>query len=230
LYTYNETSTAVANPLREIAPLVRDHGALLLVDAVSAAAGLPIEMDAWGLDFVLSGSQKCWMCPPGLAIMAVGPRFWAASERAGFPRFFWDLERARKAAAKGDTPTTAPLTMIYALKAACDMIEEEGLENVYARHRRLADLVRRGVQEIGYRLFSDPRFASDTVTAAVPPEGVAAPDVIKRMRSDYGIEIAGGQAHIKDAIIRIGHMGWVHEPELERTLEALGAVTAALRG
>lgn len=228
LYTYNETSTGVANPLAEVGPVVRAHGALLLVDGVSAVAGLPLEMDAWGVDLVLSGSQKAWMCPPGLVIIAAGPRVWESYERASFPRFFWDLGDARRAAAEGNTPTTAPLTLLYALKAACDLIEAEGLEAVYARHRRLGDLTRRGVQEIGYRLFADPAYASDTVTAAVPPEGVAVRDVVARMRQEHGITIADGQGPIKDRIIRIGHMGWVHEPEIERTLAALDAVTNSL--
>lgn len=228
LYTYNETSTAVANPLASVARLVREHGALLLVDGVSAVAGLPLDMDNWGVDLILSGSQKAWMCPPGLVIVAVGPRVWEAYRRAEFPRFFWDLQTAVKQGAQGNTPTTAPLTMLYALKAACDMIEAEGVDAVYARHRRLGEMVRSGVQELGYRLFSNPEYASDTVTAAVPPEGVGAPDVIKAMRSEFGIEIAGGQAHIRDVIIRIGHMGWTHEPELARTLEALDRVTERL--
>ncbi|MDI3339066.1 MAG: alanine--glyoxylate aminotransferase family protein [Sphaerobacter sp.] len=229
LYTYNETSTGVANPLAEIGPLVRAHGALLLVDGVSAVAALPLEMDAWGVDLILSGSQKAWMCPPGLVILALGPRVWEAYARASYPRFFWDLDAARRAAAEGNTPTTAPLTLLYALQAACDMLEAEGLEAVYARHRRLGALVRRGVQELGYRLFADPAYASDTVTAAVPPEGVAVRDVVERLRREFGIEIAAGQGPLKDAIIRVGHMGWVHEPELERTLAALAAVTKSQR-
>jgi aspartate aminotransferase-like enzyme len=229
LYTYNETSTGVTNPLQDIGPLVRRQGALLLVDAVSAAAGVPIEMDRWDVDFILSGSQKAWMCPPGLVIMGIGPRVWKAYERSSYPKFFWDLKTAVKNAAKGDTPTTAPLTLLYALKAACDMIEAEGLENVYARHAKMGAIVREGVTELGYRLFADEEYASDTVTAMLPPEGLSQPDIINRMRTQQGTEIAGGQAHINDTVLRIGHMGWVHEPELRRTLEALGKVTQRLQ-
>ena len=229
LYTYNETSTGVTNPLAEIGPIMRDHGALLLVDGVSAVAGVPLQMDAWGVDLILSGSQKAWMCPPGLTIVAVGPRVWDAYRRADYPRFFWDFAQYRKAADAGNTPTTGPLTMLFALKAACDLIEGEGLPNVYARHHRLGELVRHGLAGLGYRLFADPAYASDTVTAALPPEGVRVPELIKAMRAGYGIEVAGGQAHMANELLRIGHMGWVHEPELERTLEALGGVTAELR-
>ncbi|HET9015984.1 MAG TPA: alanine--glyoxylate aminotransferase family protein [Thermomicrobiaceae bacterium] len=229
LYTYNETSTGVTNPLAEVGPLVRDHGALLLVDGVSAVAGLPLEMDAWGVDLVLSGSQKAWMCPPGLVILAIGSRVWDAYRRADYPRFFWDFAAYKKAADAGNTPTTGPLSMLFALKAACDIIEAEGLANVYARHHRLGQLVRDGLAGLGYHLFADPAFASDTVTAALPPRGVTVPAVIKAMRARFGIEVAGGQAHMADELLRIGHMGWVHEPELTRTIAALGEVTADLK-
>jgi aspartate aminotransferase-like enzyme len=221
LYTYNETSTGVTNPLAEVGPLVRAHGALLLVDAVSAAAGLPLEMDRWGVDLALSGSQKAWMCPPGLVIIAFGSRVWDAYKRSSFPRFFWDFGPAVRYAAKGETPMTAPETLLYALKAACDMIDGEGLDAVYARHARLGELVRQGLQELGFRPFANPAFASNTVTAVRPPEGLDAPAIIAEVRRGSGIVLAGGQGAYTNEIIRVGHMGWVHEPELRRTLGAL---------
>jgi len=224
LYTYNETSTGVANPLREVAAIVRQHGALLLVDAVSAVAGMPLEMDAWGVDLAFSGSQKAWMCPPGLVIVGVGPRVWEAASRAGFPRAFWDLEEYRAQARQGDMPSTAPLSLIYALDAAVSLIEQEGLEHVYARHARLAALFRDGARKVGYRLFADPAYASPTVTALVPPDGISADDVVRTLRERFGIEINDGQGKLKGHIVRVGHMGWVHEPELQRTIEALSAV------
>jgi aspartate aminotransferase-like enzyme len=230
LYTYNETSTGVTNPLRQIVPLVRDHGALLLVDAVSAVAGIPLEMDAWGVDLVLSGSQKAWMCPPGLAILAFGPRVWDAYQHADYPRFFWDFGALKTAVDQGSTPATPPLTLLYALKAACDMLESEGMEAVFGRHERLGSLVRDRIERLGYSLFVDRAYASNTVTAAVPPDGLRTTEIVRQMRTRFGIEIAGGQARLKDRIVRIGHMGWVHEPELERTLDALGTVTRGMRG
>lgn len=229
LYTYNETSTGLANPLHDIGPVVRDRGPLLLVDAVSAAGGIPIEMDAWGVDLVFSGSQKAWMCPPGLVIIGVGERVFEAYPSAKYPRFFWDLKTAAERAKEGMTPTTSPLTLIFALKAAADMIDAEGLENVYARHAKLGAYVRRGVAELGYRLIAEEEYVSDTVTAATPPDGVGAPDVIAGMKSQFGIDIGGGLGKMQGQAIRIGHMGWVHQPELERTLEALSTVTDSLR-
>src|SRR5688572_23141424 len=131
---HNETSTGVTNPLRELAAIVKEHGALVVVDAVSAAGALPLEVDAWGIDFVFSGSQKAWMCPPGLLIAAAGPRAWAAYERSTYPRFFWDIGDAREMANVGMTPTTPPLSAIYAFHAALQMIGEEGIDNVWRRH------------------------------------------------------------------------------------------------
>jgi aspartate aminotransferase-like enzyme len=229
LYTYNETSTGVANPLHEVGPVVRDHGALLLVDAVSAAGGIPMEMDAWGIDMIFSGSQKAWMCPPGLVIIGVGARAFEAYEQSKYYRFFWDLKVAAERAKEGMTPTTSPLTMLFALKAAADMIDAEGLEQVYARHARLGAFVRRGVAELGYRMIAEEEYVSDTVTAITPPDGVDAGKVIELMKSEHGIDIGGGLGKLQGKSLRIGHMGWTHQPELERTLTALSEVTDKLR-
>lgn len=228
LYTYNETSTGIANPLIDIGPKVREHGALLIVDGVSAVAGMPLEMDDWDVDIVLSGSQKAWMCPPGLVILGLGERVWDFVKEASYPRFFWDFEAAAKQAKAGNTPTTAPLTMLYALKAACDLLEAEGQDQVYERHERLGRLVRDGLESMGFRLLADPEYASPTVTAAFPPEGVSAPALIKELRGRHVIDIAGGQSHLRESIIRIGHMGWTHQPELERTLAAIEDVLPAV--
>jgi aspartate aminotransferase-like enzyme len=229
LLTHNETSTGVTNPLPELAAVARDHGALVVVDGVSSVAGLPLEMDEWGVDFVLSGSQKAWMCPPGLVIAAVGPRAWDAYQRSTFPRFFWDLGAARKSAGEGMTPTTPPLTMLYGFDAALDLILDEGLDHVFARHRDLGELTRAGVQSLGLQLFADIAHASNTVTAFVPPPGSTARDVIREMRVAHGIDVQGGQAAYADAMVRIGHMGWVDHEDIEVTLEALGSVVQTLR-
>lgn len=228
--THNETSTGVTNPLPELAAVVREHGALVVVDAVSSAGALPLETDAWGLDFVLSGSQKAWMCPPGLVIAAVGERAWAATERAGFPRFFWDMRAARRSAAQGMTMTTPPLTMLFAYHAALGLIVEEGLERVWRRHRALGELTRAGIREIGLELFADPAYASDTVTAFRPPVGASASEVLERLRRDYAVEAQAGQGALADSLLRLGHMGWAHEAELRDALAALAGVVAAMGG
>ncbi|MFL5761074.1 MAG: pyridoxal-phosphate-dependent aminotransferase family protein [Thermomicrobiales bacterium] len=229
LFTHNETSTGVTNPLPEIAAVARAHGALVVVDGVSSVAGLPLHMDEWGVDFIFSGSQKALMCPPGLVIAAIGPRAWDAYQQSTFPRFFWDLGSARKSAAEGMTPTTPPLTMLYALDAALDMIVGEGIDRVYARHRELGDLTRAGLQSLGLQLFADLPYASNTVTSFLPPPLSTAQDVIREMRDRHGIDVQGGQGAYADAMIRVGHMGWVDREDIEITVEALGSVVETLR-
>jgi aspartate aminotransferase-like enzyme len=227
---HNETSTGVMNPLRELAGVIRDHGALVIVDAVSAVGALPLEMDAWGIDFVLSGSQKAWMCPPGLLIVAVGARGWAAYDRASYPRFYWDMGDVKTMADVGMTPTTTPLSMIFAFQAALIMIAQEGVANVWARHKKLGALTRNGLHAAGLQLFAREEFASDSVTAFYPPAGVDAPRMLAMLREDYGVEAQGGQAHLADTLIRLGHMGWVHEPEMHQALVAIAAAAARLSG
>ncbi len=221
--THNETSTGVTNPLPELAAIVRDHGALVVVDSVSGVGGLPLEMDDWGIDFVLSGSQKAWMCPPGLLICGIGPRGWEATERSTFPRFYWDLRANRKAAADGMTPTTPSLTLVYAFHAALTQILEQGLESVWEQHRRWGEFTRAGVRDLGLELFADSNYVSNTVTGiALPPEhpGKA---LVKSVREATGIEIGAGQGRYADAMLRIGHMGWCDEESLQLTLDALRA-------
>lgn len=228
LLVHNETSTGLTNPLRELVAEVRDHGALALVDSVSGVGALPLEIDDWGIDFVLSGSQKAWMCPPGLLIVAAGPRAWAASERSRFPRFFWDMADAREMARQGMTSTTPPLSMIFAYHAALELIAEEGLEKTWERHRELGALTREGVTRAGLELFAREGYRSNSVTAVLPPPGATASEVLDVLRQDFGIEAQGGQAHLKDRLLRIGHMGWVHKPEMEQVVDALAEVPVKL--
>ena len=225
---HNETSTGVTNPLRELAAVVREHGALAVVDAVSAAGALPLEVDAWGIDFVFSGSQKAWMCPPGLLIVAIGPRAWDAHQRSNYPRFFWDISEAKKWAEQGMTPTTPALSMLYAVRAALEMIADEGVEQVWERHRRLGTFTREGISSAGLSLFAQHGFESDSVTAFLPPPGVTAGQLLQMLRRDYGVEAQGGQAQLADRLVRVGHMGWVHEPEMRQAIAAIADASARL--
>ncbi len=226
--THNETSTGVTNPLSALARVVHDQGALVIVDAVSSAGALPLETDAWGLDFVISGSQKAWMCPPGLIIVAVSGKAWHAHAASRLPRFFWDLTAAKKSAASGMTPTTPPLTLLYAYHAALDLILDEGLEAVWERHQRLGTLTRAEITKLDLNLFADPSYASDTVTGFVPPAGISASDILDVLRRDHRVEAQNGQDHLTEKIVRIGHMGWAHEPEVRAALDALGATMSTL--
>ena len=225
LLVHNETSTGVTNPLPELAAVIRDHGALVVVDSVSGVGAIPLEMDAWGIDLVTSGSQKAWMCPPGLLIVAAGPRVWDAQHVAGYPRFFWDMADAREMARQGMTATTSPVSLIYALHAALRMIVDEGVSAVWERHARLGNLTRSILRDGGMTLLAQPGFESDSVTAVFTPDGVASSEMLKVLKDDFNVVAQAGQGHLRDSIVRIGHMGWAHEPEVREA--ALAVVAAA---
>jgi aspartate aminotransferase-like enzyme len=228
LLVYNETSTGVTNPLRELAAATREHGALVVVDAVSGAGALPLEVDAWGIDFVLSGSQKAWMCPPGLLIAAIGPRAWRAYETSRFPRFYWDIGDGKRMAEQGMTPTTPPLSGIYAFHAALRLILDEGLDEVWERHRRLGELTRGTLTAAGHCLLAAKGYESDTVTAVRTPPGITAPEILDVLRREFGVEAQGGQGHLTDQIVRLGHMGWVDEAAMRDAVAAYIAASERL--
>ncbi|HET9660060.1 MAG TPA: alanine--glyoxylate aminotransferase family protein [Thermomicrobiales bacterium] len=222
--THNETSTGVTHPIPQLAAVARERDVLTFVDGVSSVAGLPLDFDAWDIDYLFSGSQKAWMCPPGVTIAAIGPRAWAAYERSTYPKFFWDAGPMRDLATAGHTSTTPPISLDYALDAAAQMIEEEGLDNVYARHATLGAQTRAGIEKIGLELVAEPGFESNTVTAVHLPEGRSAKSVIAQFHDEHGVTVAGGQAHLADKIIRIGHMGWADADDMEICLNAVKAV------
>lgn len=222
--THNETSTGLTNPLPALARVARANNALVVVDAVSSAAALPLEVDEWDLDWVLSGVQKAWMCPPGLMVSAVSARAMAAAEQATFPRFFWDVRAMAASTANLTTPTTPALSLLYGLDAALIAMLDEGMEDIWLRHARLGDHVRSGLQDAGLRLLADPAYYSDSITAFFAPDGMTATEFHDRLRAESGIEIAIGQGHLAGSILRIGHMGYVEQPELDATIEAIAAV------
>jgi aspartate aminotransferase-like enzyme len=230
LLTHNETSTGVTNDLQAIASAIRAErpDALIVVDAVSSLGCVNVEMDAWDLDVVLTGSQKGWMVPPGLAMIAVSERGWAATERATLPRYYWDFRMTRKSLEKGQTPYTPPVSIYFGLDVALTMMREEGREAIFARHQRLGDLTRTRARELGLELFADPTHASNTVTAIRVPEGIEAKALTKALRERENVVIAGGQDRLEGKIIRIGHLGYAHEPELTAALDALERQLVAL--
>ena len=222
LITHNETSTGVTNDLAAVAGAVHEHSdALLLVDGVSSLAALPFAMDELGVDVVVTGSQKAWMVPPSLLLVGVGPRAWEATRTARLPRYYWDFQAQHEAQARGVTPYTPPLSQMFALRAALDIIEGEGLAAVYERHRQVGGYTRRGLARLGFALAADPAHASNTVTAARPPQGVSAADLLRRVRERHRIVLARGQGKWADEIIRVGHLGRVNRAAIRRVLQAL---------
>jgi aspartate aminotransferase-like enzyme len=221
LVTHNETSTGVTNPLEDIAKVVREFDKLLLVDAVSSLSAIPVRTDDWGLDFVATGSQKGWMVPPALAMVSVSPRAWEAHAQAKMPRYYFDITAAKNYLERGQTPWTPAVSVFYGLDLALEMMAQEGLENIFARHRRIGQFTRDGVKALGLQLFADERFASDTVTAVKVPEGVDGKTLNRLCEDEYDLIIAGGQAKLAGKIFRIGHLGFVSEEDVKAALDVL---------
>jgi aspartate aminotransferase-like enzyme len=218
---HNETSTGVTNDVEAIAKVVKRRGLLLVVDAVSSMGAVDLRTDEWGCDVVVSGSQKAYMIPPGLVMVSVSEQAWQAHAEARCPRFYWDFSDAKKFLEKGQTPTTPAVSLFYGLQVSLQMMEKEGLPAIFARHAALGKLTRDGAVSLGLELFADPAYASNTVTAIKGPDGVDVKALNKCLREEFGIVLAGGQAHLEGKIFRIGHLGCVSAPELQAVIDTL---------
>jgi aspartate aminotransferase-like enzyme len=223
LLTHNETSTGVANPLRALAATVRSAPGdpLVLVDGISGLGAMPFEMDGWGVDLVLSASQKAWIASPGIAIAAVGERARAAGEAAAMPRYYWDFAEARKWAEKGQTPWTPAVSVLYGLRVGVRRLLEEGRERTWDRHRQIARGVHAGLEALGLRLVAEPADRSSTVTAAWVPDGLEWAPFNAGMRR-RGLIVAGGQGKWAGKILRFGHMGAVGIDEMADAVRVMG--------
>ncbi len=226
--TLCETSTGVDNDIQAIAAVVKETPAVLVVDAISGLGAVDLKPDAWGVDVVVAGSQKGLMLPPGLGFIAVSPKAWKLIEASKTGRYYLDLRKAKKALDKTDTPFTSSITLIIALNEALKMMQQDGLENIFKRHKVMAQATRAAVKALGLDLFA-PTAASDGVTAACVPAGIDGEKMVKTMRDTYGVTIAGGQAELKGKVIRIAHMGFITESDiimgitcLEKVLTQMG--------
>ncbi len=218
---HSETSTGVVADVQALAAVAKDAGALVVVDAVSSLGAVPVETDAWGIDVVVSGSQKALMCPPGLAFASVSPAALEAAARSASPRFVYDWERTRVAQTKLDAPFTPAVSLVRALDVALGMLLDEGLEAAFVRHARLGRACREGAKAIGLELFSPDEDRSAVVTAIRSPDGVDATRVVAELRERFGITIATGQGELKGKIFRIGHIGWFDVFDITTALAAL---------
>jgi serine---pyruvate transaminase len=222
----SETSTGVVADVQALAAVAKEAGALVVVDAVSSLGALPCETDAWGLDVVVSGSQKALMCPPGLGLAAVSKAALGATGSA--PRFYFDWERTRKGQATLDAPVTLPVSLVAGLDVALELLFEEGLEPAFERHVKLGRAARAGVKALGLELFSPDEDRSAVVTAVRAPSGVDATDVVKGVRDRFGMTIANGQGELKGKIFRLGHIGWFDVFDITTQIAAVELVLADL--
>ncbi|NCJ07181.1 aminotransferase class V-fold PLP-dependent enzyme [Synechococcales cyanobacterium C] len=223
--THSETSTGVLNDLETINRYVKDHGeALIIVDAVTSLGATNVPVDEWGLDVVGSGSQKGFMIPPGLGFVCVSAKAWKAYETAKLPRFYLDLGKYRKDAAKNTTPFTPPVNLIFALQAALEMMKAEGLDQIFGRHLRLRNAARAAIEALGVPLLVRDAAAASPAITAVEPGHVDSEKVRSVLRQKYDIAMAGGQDHFKGKIFRIGHLGFVSDRDILSAIAALESV------
>jgi aspartate aminotransferase-like enzyme len=222
-----ETSTGVMHPVEAVAELCRSRpNTLCVVDAITALGVFDVAQDKLGLDVVISGSQKAMMLPPGLSFVGVSDKAWARYAQARCPRFYLDLGRERDAMQLNQSAWTSAVSLIVGLDQSLQLLEAEGLEAVFARHRRLSAACQAGVIAMGCRLFAQSPAAG--LTALTPPEGLMADAIIKRLQSGYNLTVVGGQDVAKGKIIRLAHMGYFDELDMLTLLGALGCVFAEL--
>ncbi len=229
LITHNETSTGVTNDLASLSSVIKEFDKLLIVDAISSLGSINLPVDEWGCDIAVTGSQKGWMAPPGLAMVSVSETAWQAHANARMPRFYWDFSRARNYLERGQTPWTPAISTVFAMNTSLGMMLDEGLPNIIARHARIGQLARDGVKSLGLTLFADEDFASNTVTAINAPEGVNANDLRKILLAENEIVLGGGQQRLDGMIFRIGHLGLVEEEDVQVVISALKGALAKVR-
>jgi len=223
LMTHNETSTGVANDVQALSQVIRadNPDTLIVVDAVSSLGCLPLEMDPWDIDVVFTGSQKGWMTPPGLMMIAAGPRAIEANKTANLPRFYFDWGLALKNLEKGQHPTTPPISLFYALDLALELMLEEGRETIFARHKQAGDYIRNRAKALGLSLLANHPYASNTVSAILVPEGVEIKALLKTLRENDHVVLAGGQGQLDGKIFRIGHLGYFEQQDLAEAMNCL---------
>ena len=222
--THNESSTGVINDLAGIGAVLAGSDSLYIVDAVSSLGGVDLKTDEWGIDVVCTASQKCLMAPPGLAFISLSERAVERMKQVSSPRFYLNLQTYIDMLARSETPYTPNIPNFYAVEAALDLIEAEGLAQIFARHILMRDMVRAGFKALGMELLVEDKWASPTVTA-VKPGFDDINSFVSDLRDRYGVELAGGQGRLSGQIFRIGHMGYAGPLDM---LTALAAIETKL--
>jgi len=220
----SETSTCVAHPVKELAALTKDRDCLLIVDGITGVGVFDLPMDDWGIDVLVSGSQKAFMLPPGLAFVALSEKAWKFQETAKCPRFYFDYKKERKNLKDNTSAYTPAVSLITGLREALLMIKNDGLQNVFARHDRLARATRAAATALGLKLLA-PDAPSNAATGVFMPEGVDGGKLVKYLRDEMGVTMAGGQDHLKGKVLRVAHLGYVDTFD---TIIAISAIEMAL--
>jgi aspartate aminotransferase-like enzyme len=221
LVTHNETSTGVTNDLASISSVVKEFDKLLLVDAISSLGSINLPVDDWHCDVAVTGSQKGWMAPPGLAMVSLSQEAWRAHSTAKMPRFYWDFTTAKSYLEKGQTPWTPAISTVFTLSVSLEMMLTEGLANIFARHERVAKTAREGIKSLGLPLFAEENYASNTVTSVAASDGLDIKKLLQILREEHQMVLGGGQQRLDGKIFRIGHLGWVTENDIKAVISAL---------
>jgi aspartate aminotransferase-like enzyme len=224
--TLCETSTAVVNDIKGIAKAVAATPAVLIVDAISGLMADELRIDEWGVDVVVSGSQKGLMLPPGLAFISLSPKAQKLMESSTLPKYYFSLKKALKAYAKEDTPWTPAVSIISGLNSVLDMLLTEGIDNVISRHKKLANATREAVKAMGLKVFA--KVPSNAVTAVIVPDGIDGKALVKKMRDEQCITIAGGQSELEGKIFRVAHLGYMDPYDTISTIAGLEMVLKQL--
>ena len=227
--TQSETSSGVLNDIEAVGRIVREYpDCVFIIDSITGIGAVECKTDEWSLDVVMTGSQKGLMLPPGLAAVSVSPKAWRAYERSTLPKYYFDWKKYLKSLAQDTTPFTPAVSLMIGLDASLKLMREEGMENIIARHARLAEATRQGVEALGLELFAPAEGRGNAVTPVWVPEGVDGKELVKIMKNKHGVTIAGGQDDYAGRIIRIGHLGHFGDFDIIVTLSALEMALAEL--
>ena len=218
--TLSETSTGVVHDIEGISKVVKGNNLLLVVDGISGIGVQPFKMDDWGIDIAVTGSQKGFMLPPGLAFVCVAKSAWESIEKSDLPKYYWNFKKMQKALSNKTTAYTPAISLIMAAAKSIEMIKSEGIENVWSRHARLANATREGAKALGLELFAGDD-SGNVLTSIKIPDGVTFDAGIKKLRDETGVTIAGGQDELKGKMFRIGHMGYVNDFDIVLAMSAV---------
>jgi aspartate aminotransferase-like enzyme len=224
---HSETSTGALNDIKALAEVLKDHEAVMVVDATSSVGCHEIRMDEWGIDVIVAGTQKALMTPPGLSFVALNGKAWAAVSASDLPAYYFDFTQTwKRLQRKGQTPFTTAVSLVYGLEVALEMMEREGWDNVYERHARMGAATRAAVKALGFDIL--PEHPVNGVTVVLCPEAIDANKIVRVMDDEFGVRVAGGQGHLSGRVFRIGHMGGIRERDLPMVIGALERALASI--